>query len=109
MDAVILQRPDHFQPGSIAHVRQARIAVSAEVALQNAPVFGAVEQRAPGFQLAHARRGFLGMQLGHARVVQILAAAHSVGEVHAPTIAIVDISHGSRHAAFGHHCVGLPE
>ncbi len=83
--------------------------MSAEVALQNAAVGGAVEQRAPGFQFAHARRRFLGVQLGHARIVQILAAAHGVGEMDAPVVAIVHIAHGSRHAAFRHHGVGFAE
>ena len=33
MNAVILQRADHFQAGAVADVREARIAVSAEIAL----------------------------------------------------------------------------
>ena len=56
MDAVILQRADHLEAGAVAHVRQARIAMAAEIALQNVAVLGAIEQRAPGFQFAHARR-----------------------------------------------------
>ena len=36
VNAVILQRADHFEAGAIAHVREARIAVAAEIALQNA-------------------------------------------------------------------------
>ncbi len=56
VDAVILQRADHFQAGAVADVRQARIAVAAEIALQDSAVLGAVEHGAPGFQLAHAIR-----------------------------------------------------
>jgi hypothetical protein len=109
VDAVVLQRADHFQSGAVAHVRQARIAMAAEVALQNFSVFGAIEHRAPGFQFPDACRSFLGVQLGHAPIVEILAAAHGVGEVHAPVVAIVHVAHGRGHAAFGHHGVGLAQ
>ena len=109
VDAVILQGADHFETGAVADVRQARIAVAAEVALQNAAVLGAIEQRAPGFQFAHAVGRFLGVQFGHAPVIQILAAAHGVGEVDAPVIAVVHIGQRGRHAAFGHHGVGFAE
>jgi hypothetical protein len=49
------------------------------------------------------------VQFGHAPVVQILAAAHGVGEMDAPVIAVVDIAHGRGHAAFGHHGVRFAE
>ncbi len=49
------------------------------------------------------------MQFGHAGIVQILAAAHGVGEMHAPVVAIVHIADGGRHAAFRHHGMGLAE
>ena len=109
VDAVVLQGADHLQTGAIADVGQARIAVAAEVALQDLAVLGAVEHRAPGFQLAHAARGFLGVQLGHAPVVDVLPAAHGVGEVHAPGIAVIDVGHGRGHSAFGHDGVGLAQ
>ena len=109
MNAVILQRADHFETGAVAHVRQARIAMAAEIALQNAAVLGAIEHRAPGFQFAHARRRFFGVQLRHAPVVQILAAAHGVGEMDAPVVAIVHVAHGRGHSAFGHHRVRLAQ
>ena len=78
MDAVILQSADHLQARAIAHMRQARIFVPAEIALQDAAVGCAIEHRAPGFQLTHAFGRFLGMQFRHAGIVQILAAAHGV-------------------------------
>ena len=109
MDAVILQRADHLQAGAVAHVRQARIAVAAEVALKNLAVLGAIENRAPGFEFVHPRRSFLGVQFRHAAVVQVLAAAHGVGEMDAPVVAVVHVAHGRRHAAFGHHRVRLAE
>ena len=109
MDAVILQSADHFEARAVAGVREARIAVAAEVALQDFAVFGAIENRAPGFEFVHAVGRLLGMQLGHARIIQILPAAHGVGEMHAPVIAVVDVPHGGGHAAFGHHGVGFAQ
>ena len=109
MNAVILQRADHFQAGAIAHVSQARIAMPAEIALQNLPVLGAIEHRAPGFEFAHARRRFFRVQFRHAPVVQILAAAHGIGEVNPPAVAIVHVAHRRGHPAFGHHRVGFAQ
>ena len=109
MDAVILQRADHFETGAVADVRQPRIAVSAEVALENPAVVGAIEQRAPCFELAHAIGRLSGVELGHAPVVDVLAAAHRVGEVHFPAVAIVDVGQGRGNAAFRHDGVRLAE
>ena len=95
------------RPGAVADVGQPRVAVAAEVALQDAAVRRPVEHRAPGLELAHAVGRFLGVQLGHAPVVDVLAAAHRVGEVHLPAVAIVDVGQRGRHAAFGHDRVRL--
>ena len=54
VDAVVLQRADHLEAGAVADVREARILVAAEVALQDPAVRRAIEHRAPGFELAHA-------------------------------------------------------
>src|SRR5215475_3314085 len=51
VDAVILERANHLEAGTIADVRQSRVAVAAEVSLQDAAVLGAVEQRAPALEL----------------------------------------------------------
>src|SRR5256885_12007473 len=59
---------------SVADVREARIPMAAEIALQNASVGRAVEHRAPRFQFMNPRRRFLGVQLGHAPIVEILPA-----------------------------------
>ncbi len=106
---MVLQRADHLQAGAIADVCETRVAVAAEVALQDAAVLGAIEDGAPGLELAHAVGRLLGVQLGHAPVVQVLAAAHGVGEVDLPAVAIVDVGHRRRHAALGHDGVGLAE
>ena len=107
MDAVILQRADHLQPGPIAHVCQSRVLVTAEVPLQDAAFPGAVEDRAPCLEFPHAVGRLLRVDLGHAPIVQILPAAHRVGEVHTPVVAVVDIAHGRRHATLGHDGVRL--
>ena len=102
---VSLQQEDFAEFGD----HEARILVAAEVALQDASVRGAIEQRAPGLELAHAIRRFAGVELGHPPVVDVLAAAHGVGEVHAPAVAVVDVRERRRDAAFRHDRVRLAE
>ena len=109
MNPVVLQRANHFQARAVAHVRQPRVAMAAEVALQNASVGRAIEERAPRFEFSHALRRFLGVQLGHPPVVQVLAAAHGVGEVDAPAVAVIDVGERGGDAAFGHHRVRLAQ
>ena len=83
--------------------------MAAEVALQDAAVRCAIEERAPGFEFAHAIGRFLGVKFGHPPVVDILATAHRVGEVHLPAVAIVDVGERRGDAAFGHDGVGFAE
>ncbi len=83
--------------------------MAAEVALEDTAVGGAVEESAPGFEFTHAVGRFLGVQLGHAGVVEILAAAHGVGEMDTPVVTVVDVTHGGRDTAFRHHGVRLAE
>ena len=90
-------------------MRQPRVPVPAEVALQDAAVGRAIEHGAPGFELAHALGRLPGVQLRHPPVVHILAAAHRVGEVHLPAVAIVDVGERRRDAALGHDRVRLAE
>src|SRR5665647_376501 len=93
----------------LAHVGQSRELMPTEVALTDPSVFGSVEQRAVGLELPDAVRSLLGVQLGHARVVEELAAAHGVAEVDLPVVLGVDVSHGRGDAALGHHRVRLAE
>ena len=72
-------------------------------------VLGAIEQRAPLLEFAHAFGGFLGMELGHAPVVEQLAAAHGVAEVNLPVVGRVHVRHGRSDAAFGHDGVRFAE
>jgi hypothetical protein len=109
VDAVILQRADHLQPGPVADVGEPRILVAAEVALQDPAVVGAVHHRAPRLQLAHAVRRLLRVQLGHPPVVEVLPAPHRVGEVHLPVVAGVDVGERRGDPALGHDGVGLAE
>ena len=109
VDGVILQRANQLETRAVADVRQTRIAMAAEVALVDAAVRRAIEHRAPALELAHAIGRFLGVQFGHAPVVDVLAAAHRVGEVHLPAVAVVVVRHRRGHAAFGHHRVRLAE
>src|SRR5438105_1771493 len=42
VDAVILEGTDHFQAGAVANVGEAGIFVAAEIALEDAAIFGAI-------------------------------------------------------------------
>ena len=106
---LLLQRADHLEAGPVADVGEAGVAVAAEVALEDAPVRGAVEQGAPLLELEDAVGRLLGVELGHAPVVEHLAAAHGVAEVDLPVVLGVDVAHGRGDTALGHHGVGLAE
>jgi len=80
-----------------------------EVALQDQAILGAIEQRAPLLELEDAIRRFLRVQLGHAPVVEQLAAAHGVAEVDAPVVLLPHVAERGRDAALGHDRVGLAE
>jgi hypothetical protein len=51
---VLLERADHLEAGAVADVREARVPMTAEVALEDEPVLGAVEERAPLLELEDA-------------------------------------------------------
>ena len=70
MDGVLLQGADHFQTGAVADMGQARVAMTAEVALENQPFLGAVEERAPFLQLEYPIRRFLSVDLRHAPIIE---------------------------------------
>ena len=107
MHAVVLQRANHFETSAVADVREPWIFVTAKIALKDAAIFRAIEHRAPGFEFAHASGRLLRMQLGHAPLVHVLTAAHGVGEMHFPIVAIIDIRERGRDPAFGHDGVRL--
>src|SRR6266850_7553565 len=86
MYAVILERPDHLQSRPVAYMCQTRVPVTAEISLKNISLFGAIEYRSPGFQLANAGGRFLRMEFGHAPDIDVLAAAHGIGKVNFPVV-----------------------
>src|SRR5207245_2343051 len=102
VDAVVLERPDDLEAGPIADVREARIAVASEIALADQTVLGAIENRPPFLQLAHAVGGLPRMELGHAPLVEELAAPHRVAEVDLPVVARVAVPARLRPPALGH-------
>src|SRR5678815_2974953 len=107
MNPVILQGADHFQAGEIADVREARIFMAAKIPLQTPTVLCSIENRAPSLKFAHTRGRLPSVQLRHSPIVDVLTSAHRVGEVHFPTIAVVDVTECSGDSAFGHHGVRL--
>ena len=108
-DDLLLQGADQLQAGAVADVGQPRVLVAAEVALADAAVRGAVEQRTVGLELPHPLRRLLGVQLGHPRVVEELAAAQGVAEVDLPAVLGVGVAHRRGDAALGHDRVRLAE
>ena len=109
MDAVILQGPDHLEARPIANVGEPRIFMPAEISLEDAAVLRPVEQRTPCLELADRLRRFPGMELGHAPVVEVLAASHRIGKMDGPAVAIVHIRQRGRDSSFRHDGVGLAE
>ena len=107
MDAVILQRPDHLQPGPVPHVYQPRILVPAKIPLQHAAVRRPVEHGPPGLELADPGRRLLRVELRHPPAVQILAAPHRVGEMRLPAVAVIDVRQRHSHSPLGHDRVCL--
>ena len=47
MHAMVLEGADHLHAGSVAHVGEPRVCVTAEVSLKDLPVLRPVENRAP--------------------------------------------------------------
>jgi hypothetical protein len=84
-------------------MRQPRIAMTAEVPLEDLAVGCPIEDRTPRFQLADTRGRFFGVQLGHPPTVQVLATTHRVCEVDAPVISIVDVRERGGDSAFRHY------
>ena len=54
------------------------------------------------------RRRFLRVNLRHPPLIQKIAAAHRIAEMHFPVVACIHVRQCRGHAPFGHHCVGLP-
>ena len=109
MNPVVLQGADHLQTGPVAHVGQARVFVAAEVTLEDSAFFGPIEYRSPGLQLADTGGRLLGMNLRHARVIHVLAAAHGVGKMDLPVVALIHVRERRRDPPFGHNRMSFTE
>jgi hypothetical protein len=109
MYAVILQRSNHFQAGTIAYMRKPRIFMTAKVPLENAAIPRAVEHCAPRLELSHPRGRFLRVQFGHAPVIHVLTAAHRIGKMYLPIVAIINVGQRRSDPAFRHHGVRLAQ
>ncbi len=109
VDAVLLERADHLEARAVADVGEARVLVTAEVALKDSPVGRAVEERAPLLELVHAVGRFHGVELRHAPLVQVAAALHRVAEVDLPVVLRLDVPQRRGDAALGHDGVRLAQ
>jgi len=106
-DNLLLQGANEFQTSAVTHVSKASVLVATEVTLEDLAVLGAVKECAPLLKLKHALWCFLGVEFGHAVVVEVLSTAHGVAEVDLPVVFGVDVTHGGSHATFGHNGVRL--
>src|SRR5688572_7841068 len=86
---IVLESANHLQAGAVPDVRETRILMSAEITLQDATVGRPIENSSPRLELAHPVRRFPGVQLRHPPVVEVLPAAHRIGKVDAPVVAVV--------------------
>jgi hypothetical protein len=101
--SMVLKCADHLQSGAIANVREARITMPAEIPLEDPPVAGAIKKSSPRFQFPHTCWCFLGVHFCHTPVIQVLAAAHRVRKVDAPTVSIVHVPHRGCDTALRHY------
>src|SRR6185312_4563464 len=91
VDPVLLERADHLEAGAIADVREPRILVTAEVALEDASVLRPIEERAPRLELVDAIGRLHRVELRHPPLAQIAPALHRVPEVDLPVVVRLDV------------------
>ena len=109
LNAAILERSNHLEARSVAYMTQPLVSMPAKSALEDLAFVGAIEKSAPLLEFTDAVGSFLRVELSHAPVVEHFAAAHGVAEMRAPIVGRVNIGHGRRNAAFGHHRVRFAE
>ena len=107
LDDAVLQAADHLQAGSVPDVTEALIGVGPEGALHHPTIRRPVKKGAIRLELIDTVGRFLGVQLGHAPVVDHLAAAHRVLKMHLPVVFGVDVAQRRGDAALGHDGMGL--
>src|SRR5437762_5772736 len=81
--------------------------MTAKISLKYLAVLCAVEYGSPRLELADAVGRFFRVKFGHSPVVDVLAAAHCVGKMDLPIVAVVDIAHCRGHATLSHNSVSL--
>src|SRR5215831_10226044 len=84
---------------------KSRIFVAAKMSLQNSAVFCAIKNGAPSLELAHPIWRFLRVQFSHAPLIDILTAAHGIGEMHLPIVAFIDVAQRRCDSALRHYRV----
>ncbi len=104
-----MQSADHFEARAVAHMTEPAEGVTAEGALQDLSVFGAIKKRSPLLQLANTLGSFLGVDLRHAPIVKQLAAAHGVAKMSAPIVRVVYIGHRCGDSTLRHHGMRFAE
>jgi hypothetical protein len=109
VDAALLERADHLEAGTIADVREPRIFVPAEVALEDATVLRAIEEGAPRLELVHASGGLHRVELRHSPLIEVPTSLHRVAEVDLPVVLRLDVAQRRSDPALGHHRVRLAE
>src|SRR4029077_5221401 len=95
--------------GAVSDMREARVGVRAEWALMDTALPRAIENGAPAFELQDSVRRFLGGELGHAPVVDELAAFDRVREMDLPRVLVRNVVHRRGHTALSHDRVRLAE
>src|SRR5436190_22127662 len=107
MNTMVLQGANHLEASAVSDVRKPWIFVATKIPLKNSPVLSPVEHGAPCLKFSYTVWRFLRVQFSHARVIQILATPHGVGEMYFPAVPVIDVCQCSRNSALGHHRVSL--
>ena len=81
VDGLVLQRADQLEAGAVADVHEALVGVAAERALRHLAGRACGRRRRPTARARARGRAPPRVQLGHAPVVEVLAAEHRVLEV----------------------------
>src|SRR5207253_6896863 len=101
VDALVLEAADDLQPGAVADVAEAAVAVGPEGPLVDETGGSAIEDRPPTLQLQDTVAGLPGEDLGHPPVVDALAPLHGVGEVDLPVVFGVHVAQARRDPTLG--------
>ena len=107
--ALVLKRTDHFQARPVTDMCQAGVGVATEIPLVESTFASAVEDSTPFLEFPDPFGSFLRVKLGHAVLVEVLAALHGVAEMCLPAVPVVGAGQSGGNTALGHHRVGLAQ